>query len=157
MALKAGTVQSFRGTLGEAIEAAFAAEMMAVKGQPLPDFGVEERRILFAAVAQAVLGYLKKHEAELLVRGPSLPSGTHVSVGAPSLTVTRGPLQAAGSGGWSGAVTLRWNTGSHAGSASASGGSFGSVPLALPGGTPVTRILVAQDSRGNAAVAEVFA
>ncbi len=58
MTLHAGTVANFSGSLAEQIENAFASELNAVKGVPLPDTGVQERRILMCAIAQGVLEYL---------------------------------------------------------------------------------------------------
>lgn len=56
--LHAGTVASFSGSLAEQIEKAFASELLAVKGVPLPDMGKQERRILLCAIAQGVLQYM---------------------------------------------------------------------------------------------------
>ncbi|MGF1625585.1 MAG: hypothetical protein ACFCVH_11940 [Alphaproteobacteria bacterium] len=59
MAIKAGTVASFSGSMAEAIETALRAEYQAVKGEPLPDQGLEDRRMLLVAIAQGVTRYLK--------------------------------------------------------------------------------------------------
>jgi len=61
MALKAGHVAAFSGSLAEAIENAMKAEWQAVKGEPMPDTDPKDRRILFVAIAQGVLGYLNAH------------------------------------------------------------------------------------------------
>jgi hypothetical protein len=53
------------GELTDRIEAAFEAEWQRTKSIPLPAAGGEDRRLLFAAVARGVLGYLKDHEDEL--------------------------------------------------------------------------------------------
>jgi hypothetical protein len=59
----------------EAIEAAFKKEWQMVKGTPLPEAGLEDRRLLFAAIARGILEYLKDHENEILnsftVKDPS--------------------------------------------------------------------------------------
>jgi hypothetical protein len=59
MALKAGSVANFQGSLTEAMEQAFASEWFAVKNEELPGGGEQERKILFAAVAQGLLNYLE--------------------------------------------------------------------------------------------------
>lgn len=51
-----------------AIETAFAAEWQSVRNAALPGAGGEDRRLLFAAIARGVLGYLKTHERELISR-----------------------------------------------------------------------------------------
>src|SRR5262249_32094343 len=72
MTLRAGTVQHFGGSMAQAIEQAFAAELLALKGTPLPDSSRDERRMLFAAIAQGVLSYLDAHQADLqIVIGPA--------------------------------------------------------------------------------------
>jgi hypothetical protein len=59
MTLKAGTVGNFNSSMAEAMEQAFQDEWNTVKGEPLPAGGEEERKILFAAVAQGMLSYLR--------------------------------------------------------------------------------------------------
>jgi hypothetical protein len=68
MSLKAGTVSDFGGSMAEAIETAFAAELLALKGTTLPEFATEERRMLFCAIAQGVLAHLHDHDTSLKVR-----------------------------------------------------------------------------------------
>jgi len=59
MAMKAGTVGQFPGSLAEAIEDALKAEHLALKGEPLPDQGLDDRRMLLVAIAQGVVRYFK--------------------------------------------------------------------------------------------------
>jgi hypothetical protein len=66
MALKGGHVSDFDGSLAAAIERALADEWQTVKGQALPSDGRDDRRLLFVAIAQGVLRYLKAHENDLL-------------------------------------------------------------------------------------------
>jgi len=66
MALKAGTVASFSNSLAEAMDNAMKQEWQAVKGVPLPSAGQDDRRLLFAAIAQGLFVYLKAHEDELM-------------------------------------------------------------------------------------------
>ena len=59
MALKAGSVANFNGSLAEAMEQAFQNEWLDVFGEALPGGGEQERKILFAAIAQGLLSYLQ--------------------------------------------------------------------------------------------------
>lgn len=59
MQIKAGTVSDFTGSMAQAMEEAMKKEYQAIKGEPLPDMGVEDRRMLFAAIAQGVVRHLK--------------------------------------------------------------------------------------------------
>lgn len=70
MTLRAGTVADWGG-MADAIEQAFADELSKRKGTSLPDASAEERRMLFAAIARGVLGYLHDNESNLnIVIGP---------------------------------------------------------------------------------------
>jgi hypothetical protein len=66
MALKAGRVADFGGSLAEAMEQAMREEWLAVKGVALPDQGRDDRRLLFVAVARGLFVYLKANEDELM-------------------------------------------------------------------------------------------
>ncbi len=61
MPMKAGTVSDFAGSMAEAMENALKQEYQAVKGEPLPGLGVEDRRLLLVAIAQGVVRYLKEN------------------------------------------------------------------------------------------------
>jgi hypothetical protein len=61
MAIKAGTIADFSNSLAEAMENALKAEYQNVKGEPLPDQGIEDRRMLLVAIAQGVTRYLKSN------------------------------------------------------------------------------------------------
>lgn len=61
MPMKAGTVSDFAGSMAEAMENALQQEYEAVKGESLPDLGVEDRRLLLVAIAQGVVRYLKEN------------------------------------------------------------------------------------------------
>ena len=74
MALKAGTVASFAGSLAEAMDNAMKTEWQAVKGVPLPSEGEPDRRLLFAAIAQGIFVYLKANE-DALMNNITLDSG----------------------------------------------------------------------------------
>jgi hypothetical protein len=59
MALKAGTVADFADSMAQAMENALKIEYQALKGEPLPAMGEEDRRMLLAAIAQGVVRHLK--------------------------------------------------------------------------------------------------
>jgi len=81
MTLYAGTVDSFTGSMAEAIENAFAAELLEKKGTQLPASSALERRMLFCAIAQGVLGYLQANETDLGVTVDlDVSNTTHVVV-----------------------------------------------------------------------------
>lgn len=67
--LKAGTVanpQDFANSMAQYMEEAMKEEWFRVKGEPLhAEVGAQDRRILFAAVAQGVLRYLEDNLATL--------------------------------------------------------------------------------------------
>jgi len=68
-ALSAGTHASIDdGTMTAFIEAAMQEEWLAARGEVLPSSGpgVQDRRILFAAVAKGVLRYLYQHRSDLV-------------------------------------------------------------------------------------------
>jgi len=66
MSLKAGHVADFSGSLAKAIEDAMKTEWETVKGTPMPDTDPTDRRILFVAIAQGILGYLNSHESDAI-------------------------------------------------------------------------------------------
>jgi hypothetical protein len=66
-ALKAGTVNDFANSLASYIDTAMQNEWQAVKGEALPnDQGADDRKILFAAIAQGVLKFLVDHGGDLI-------------------------------------------------------------------------------------------
>jgi len=75
MALKAGTLTErhpetgelleWESSLAEAMEKAMEVEWKALNnGSELPAEGEESRRLLFAAIAQGILGYLKAYQTD---------------------------------------------------------------------------------------------
>jgi hypothetical protein len=63
MAIKAGTVDDFAHSMAEAMEKALAQEYARLKGEGLPEVGEQDRRMLFAAIAQGVVRHLKDNLA----------------------------------------------------------------------------------------------
>jgi len=76
-ALKAGTVANFASSLAAYIDQAMKNEWLAVKGEPLPtgDQGADDRKILFAAIAQGVLKFLADHRDDLITTDESGDGG----------------------------------------------------------------------------------
>jgi hypothetical protein len=91
MALKAGTFGNFSGSMAEAMEQAFQSEWNATKSTALGDHGEEDRRILFAAIAQGVIGYLKDNIEDALQIDVEVEqnSGNNISSSNGSVTVTQ--------------------------------------------------------------------
>jgi len=54
------------GQLTDAIELAYETEWKAIKPNPLPTAGKDDRRLIFAGVARGVLQYLSDHHDELI-------------------------------------------------------------------------------------------
>jgi hypothetical protein len=96
MTLQPGTGAAYAGSLGEAIEAAFAGELYALRATALPETGAEDRRVLFSAIAQGVLQYLSRHRLDLVVELPDPDPPTNVRLDVPILSATL--AQVAGSG-----------------------------------------------------------
>ena len=72
MSLKPGSSDSenaFSGSLAESIENAFKMEWLMAKGEPLPEAGADDRRLLFAALAQGILNYLKNNDDDFKLLG----------------------------------------------------------------------------------------
>ena len=61
MTLKPGTVDDFSGSMAQAMDEAFKAEWLAVKGTPLPAVsGEEDRKISFSAISKGVVKHLRE-------------------------------------------------------------------------------------------------
>ncbi|MCX6674678.1 MAG: hypothetical protein NTY37_12980 [Methanothrix sp.] len=91
MTLKAGSStpdSSFKDSLAESIENALKLEWLAVKGELLPETGKADRRILFAAIAQGLLDYLKDNEKEFTNTFTGLYSAQLVHIESPTLKLT---------------------------------------------------------------------
>jgi hypothetical protein len=66
MPLKSGSVADFASSLAEAMENEMKTEWQAVKHTALPDQGVEDRRLLFVAIARGTFNFLKQHESDFM-------------------------------------------------------------------------------------------
>jgi len=60
MPLKPGSYVSFSNSMAAAMESAFQTYWQSVKGTPLPDAGLEDRKILFIAIARGVVQHLRE-------------------------------------------------------------------------------------------------
>jgi hypothetical protein len=52
--------------IAAAIETAFVAEWLSVKGENLAAYGQQERRILFVSIARGMLQYLEANQNEIV-------------------------------------------------------------------------------------------
>jgi hypothetical protein len=166
MALHAGSHEHFDGTMGAAIERALAGELQGAKQKALPDMGKEDRRVLFNAIGQGVLDYLRQNEADLRIVITGKPANAPLlaatlQIQSPSFTASVVTTSAGKRVNYSGArwpaggVNLVWeNTGQTAGSASPSSGSI-SGQLTPPAGMSGKQRLGARNSAGDAVVVEV--
>ena len=75
--LKAGTFDDFASSLAAYIDQAMQNEWQARKGEFLPTDGqgADDRRILFAAIAQGVLKFLGDHVGDLVTTDNSGDGG----------------------------------------------------------------------------------
>lgn len=147
--------------LADLIEAGLAAETLVEKQQLLPPGGKKDRRILFEAIAEAVLTYLKARQDAFTLVLTGTVTG-HVELASPGATATQtspGTVQVKGEGFSGGAsVKIRWteDQGSPASATADSTGKFTasvSVPAALRDGH--THFLDVRDTQGEAALAAV--
>lgn len=94
--LKAGTLDDFTSSLAAYIDTAMQNEWQARKGERLPETGpgVEDRRILFAAIAQGVMKFLADHAGDLVTTEASGDGGltTHRHAMAFQVDSYRTPL-----------------------------------------------------------------
>lgn len=78
MALKRGSVLNFSDSMAEAMEQAFRHEWGLVKDIPIPNAGEQDRKIMFAAIAQGVLDYLYSHRTDIPTTRVHDESGGHI-------------------------------------------------------------------------------
>lgn len=166
MALHAGSHRKFDDTMGAAIERALAGELQGAKQTALPDMGQKDRRVLFNAIGQGVLDYLRQHEADLKIVITGRPANAPLlaatlQIQSPSFTASVVTTSAGKRVNYSGArwpagsVSFVWeNTGQPAGSASPSSGNI-SGQLTPPAGMSGKQRLGALNSAGDAVVVEV--
>jgi len=82
MALKAGTTASseYSGSLAQAIEQAFRKEWPSVmKGMDLPATTSPDLQLLFVAIAQGIVRYLKDHASSFQVSVAVSGAHTHTT------------------------------------------------------------------------------
>ena len=91
MALKAGTFADFSDSMAKAIADAFESEWVALKGTTLPEAGKEDRQMLFAAIAQGVVNYLRDNINDSLQIDVSVTQqgGNQITSSTSSVTVTQ--------------------------------------------------------------------
>lgn len=163
MALKPGTAKDdpgFHGSLAEEIERAFAAELYALKHKELPETGRQEMRMLFSAIAQAVLSYLAANPSALAVTvgsGMNRQTGT-VQLNAPwiSLNAAFGTVGLQGGGFPGGAsIALTWEE-PHASAGSVNAATDGTFSASITfDGRSGWQAISAVDGAGNRATGTV--
>ena len=86
MALKPGSVDDFSASMAEAMEQAFAAEWAVQKDIPLQAAGAQDRKIMFAAIAQGVVRHLKAQAGGAFVIDVTVTGGGYTSTGSGTIT-----------------------------------------------------------------------
>ena len=78
MALKAGSIQDFANSMAEAMETAFKNEWHAAMGKDA-DVPVmnNQAHLMFVAVAQGVVNYLKEHHADFNITATQTSPGVY--------------------------------------------------------------------------------
>ncbi len=72
MAIKAGTLASWSGSMAERMQQAFALEWAAVRNVPLPNANSLDMKILFSAIAQGIVRHLDDQQTSFdIVNGDS--------------------------------------------------------------------------------------
>lgn len=144
---------AFAASLGEAIEAALAAEMVVSGRGPLPAMGREDRRLLFVAIGSGVLQYLARHAAagqsELGIAAGFNQPFRPLVVAAASCTSAGGQLNGRGFAPSSPITLRRLDTGAALAPASTDGDGAFSASVAGLAGTAID----ARDGAGNSAQA----
>jgi hypothetical protein len=57
---------ALQDSMAKAMDDAMVDAYQKLKGSPLPDKGKEDRRMLFVAIAQGLLTYLRSHENDMI-------------------------------------------------------------------------------------------
>jgi hypothetical protein len=57
---------ALQDSLAKAMDDAMVDTYQKLKGSPLPDKGKDDRRMLFVAIAQGLLTYLRNHESDMI-------------------------------------------------------------------------------------------
>jgi hypothetical protein len=86
MALKPGSVNDFSASMAEAIEQAFTTEWNAHKTTPLQAASAEDRKIMFAAIAQGVVRHLKEQAESSFVIDVSVSGSGFSGTGSGTIT-----------------------------------------------------------------------
>jgi hypothetical protein len=157
-----GSVANFTATLTQAIEDALTMEWLEHKNKPLPNVAVEDRRVLFAAIAQGVLTFIKAHESDFKITAPEHAGVSTNEFRAPQLTASVAlNRRVTLTGKFFGAnrmVKVRWEDPNTvvSGGTSPSTNAQGSFTYAFdpPGGSG-QRLISARDASGAVAVVRV--
>jgi hypothetical protein len=66
---------AIQDSMAKAMDDAMKDAYQKLKGSPLPDKGQEDRRMLFVAIAQGMLSYLRTHENDMVASMNVTPAG----------------------------------------------------------------------------------
>jgi hypothetical protein len=166
MTLRGGSNGRFSSSLGASIERAFSAQMLALKGTPLPTQGRDDRRLLFTAIGEGLLEYLAERDADIVVE---VTANSQTYRGVLRIPVARLSLGATGSGSArtarasgtrfpAGRVDLVWASRGVIGATAyaSSAGAFGPTTLSRPGGLESgPQAVIARDAQGYETFAEI--
>lgn len=147
---------AFADSMAEEIENALKMEWFAIKKQPLPNDGKADRRLLFAAIAQGVLSYLRNNNQFLISMPPLIPIniisphiGLQPSEGNVNSTTISGSHFPANAN-----VTITWDDPATNRSIAADANGHFSLNFQIPPGAKMGRhILETRDKTGNVALA----
>lgn len=148
MTMRAGSHEGVVGSLAEAMEAAFAAELWALRAAQLPEVGEAERRMLFAAIAQGVLQFLARADAD--ISAATSLAGNHQPVHFETATLTRSGQVYAAEGFTTAPRVTRLDTGVSIVAAQVVGLGADRWEVTLTG-VPTGTVVDARDANGNAA------
>ena len=87
--IKAGTVADFADSLAAAMENALRQEYEAVKEVPMPEAPDQDRHMLFVAIAQGVVRYLKDNTDAFTVEVQTVQDDSLIESEGGGITVTQ--------------------------------------------------------------------
>lgn len=159
MTIKPGSSESddaFADSMAEEIENALKMEWLAIKKELLPDAGKADRRLLFAAIAQGVLSYLKKHDPDFeIFRNPPKPPVIIIHSPRIELQLSSGNWKILGSNfpkSTNGTITWDIPSATAQQFATDSKGAL-DIPLTIPAGAKNGNLVKASVGDGNVALA----
>ncbi|MEZ6242094.1 MAG: hypothetical protein R3B57_03535 [Phycisphaerales bacterium] len=89
MALKAGTFSNYASSMAQAMEDAMQSVYQERHGTPMPSAGVEDRRMLFVAIAQGVIRHLADNPGAFHTKVNCEQSSENITSSNGSISVTQ--------------------------------------------------------------------